>query len=98
MTPREQLEVYALIIELTGMAKNDPNVNNEHAHCWLGKAQRPRTIEIGARLDEIGGFSLMYGVFEIVRQEIEKWGEVDNVGSLMRMLDMAWDGVGEWRG
>lgn len=98
MTPEEENEVAALIVELIMQAKNDPNVNNQNAHCWLGKANVRRTKEIGERLEELGGFPLMYGVFEIVRKEIDKWGEVENVGSLMRMLDMGWDGIGDWQG
>lgn len=98
MTQEEYDEVADLVTELIAMAVNDPNVNNEHAHCWLGKEQRPRTIEIGERLNEIGGFDLMYTIHDLVRQQLEGWGKIDNVGSLMRMLDMAWNGVGEWLG
>jgi hypothetical protein len=98
MTDDERIEVTGLIEELIEMAVSDPNVNNEHAHCWLSKEQRPRVVEIGTRLNDIGGFSLMYAVHDIVRQEMERWGRVDNVGSLVRGLDMAWDDIGEWRG
>jgi hypothetical protein len=97
-------EVAKLIIELVRMAKEDPNVNNEDAHCWLSREQRPRSIEIGKRLYEIGeavgvgGFELMYFAHDQVRQQIDQWGRVDNVGSLVRGLEMAWDGIGPWAG
>lgn len=93
-----QAEAEALVVELVAMAVNDPNVNNEDAHCWLSSEQRPRSVEIGRRLDELGGFDLMLLVHDTVRQELERWGKVDNVPSLVRGLEMAWDDIGEWRG
>lgn len=105
MTEREEYakEVAALIFELVRMAVEDPNVNNENAHCWLSREQRPRSIEIGQRLHEIGeainedgGFAMMYFAHDQVRAAVTPL--VDNPGSLVRGLEMAWDGIGVWRG
>ena len=98
MTDEERAEVADLVTELIAMAVNDPNVNNERAHCWLSRQQRPRAIEIGKRLNALGGFMLMSMVHDVVRQEMERWGKVDNVGSLMRGLELAWDRIGAWLG
>lgn len=89
-------EVADLINELALMALDDPLRDTPEAECWLSPRQRPRTIEIGRRLNELGGFGLMYYAHSTVLEIIRPC--VDEAQGLVRGLEMAWDHIGEWRG
>jgi hypothetical protein len=82
-------EAATMIEELCAMVTGDPNRGNQHEGSFLDKKTRPRTVEIGQALCRIGGHELMIKAhFEVSKLK----------GFSARSLEMAWDGVGDWRG
>lgn len=78
-----------LIEELCRMVDEDSKRGTEYESAYLGKATRFRTREIGQVLYEIEGHELMMRAYYEVRNR-------HGAGS-SRSLEMAWDGIGEWR-
>ncbi len=65
-------------------------VFDERRCVFLGE-EKPVIIEIGNRLNDLGGFELMADVYEEVKKLTgNKYGD-------MRELECAWDGIGEWK-
>ena len=54
------------------------------------KGKDPRTREIGAELDRMNGMQKMRDVHRVVAAELG--------GVRARELEVAWDGIGDWRG
>lgn len=93
MTPTE--EVAELAAELVLMAESDPYIDSINAHSFLGD-KKERVRQIGQRLEELGGFDLMLVVHEHITKEL---GPITPFASAYgRGLELAWDGIGVWRG
>lgn len=88
MTVTKGFVAGALIEELCAMVANDPHRGTEHEDAFLGES-RGRTVAIGKALHKIGGERLMRKACATVRQA-HGWSA--------RSLEMAWNGVGDWRG
>ena len=58
------------------------------------KDRREEVKEIGEFLNDIGGFTLMNAVL----WRAESLSLQHERGSILRNIEMAWDGIGEWRG
>ena len=71
-----------LIADLIAMPENDPKRGTEHEGAFLDTKTRPRTIEIGKALHDIGGHTLM----RRAHNEVSAKG-----GFSYRSLEMAWD-------
>jgi hypothetical protein len=81
-------QIENLIAELTAMVESDPARGTENEVSFL-EHNKERTRQIGAALNAIGGHGLMIGVHVIIGQRFS--------GASARHLEIAWDGVGQWR-
>lgn len=81
-------ETGALIAELFAMAHRDPNPGTENFAAFL-MADKPRTREIGERLNEIGGHALMLQTHAAVVATCPPY--------CGQHLEIAWNGIGDWR-
>jgi hypothetical protein len=83
-------EVERLLAELIKIGRGDDFLSESRStpgfniHC-----RHKRAIEIGARLDEIGGLDLMLYAYRHVRRKTSK--------TLGEHLEYCWDQVGKWR-
>lgn len=95
--PLDQLEDLALMRELINMSSTCETWGCDRA-VYLAVENRPRVQAIGRRYNEVGGFDFM--------SERAEWLEAclsnmlpphpERKGDL-RELDLAWDGIGDWR-
>jgi hypothetical protein len=97
MTPYEKFilsfnrdAIRDLTAELCAMVENDPDRGTEYESAFLGEATKARTIEIGKELHDICGERAMLMVHAKVFDRCD--------AQAARMLEMAWDGIGEWLG
>jgi hypothetical protein len=75
-----------LLGELIGMGRDCRYpINHEDRDVYLGEDYKPRTREIGETLNRLGGFQLMVWVADQIPPHDH------------RVLEAAWDGIGEWR-
>jgi hypothetical protein len=81
-------EVERLLTELTQIGKMEDFLSEHPGGGFTAQCRNVRAIQIGKRLDEIGGLSLM----EFARRRIRR-----NLGvQLTSHLDYCWEGIGKW--
>lgn len=86
--PGTEEEVEALVSELLAMGAADPMPGTEYYAAYL-VGDKPRAHAIGERLYELGGHQLMLRVHGRIDREAPPYSG--------RHLEIAWDGVGDWR-
>ncbi len=81
-------EVERLLTELIQIGKMDDFLSERPGGSFNVQCRHLRAIQIGKRLDEIGGFALM----EFARRRIRR-----SLGAqLTAHLEYCWDGIGKW--
>lgn len=88
--PKDKPEVNKLVAELIKIGIKEDYLSEQPGSGYNFQCRHLRTREIGKRLNEIGGLSLMMWAFEKVRK---KAGKVP-----ASHLEYAWQEVGEWLG
>ncbi len=86
--PQTKEEVERLLEELFRIGKTDDFLSERPGGGFNSQCRHIRTIEIGKRLDQIGGLELMEYANRQVRRKIGK--------QLSSHLEYAWNGVGKW--
>lgn len=77
-----------LLNELLHIGKMDDFLSERPGQSFNMQCRHVRAREIGKRLDEIGGISLMEYAYRRVKQKLG--------ANLGEHLDFAWRGVGSW--
>lgn len=81
-------EVERLLHELIQIGKVEDYLSERPGSGFNVQCRHVRAIQIGKRLDEIGGFELM----EFARRRVQR-----SLGiQLTSHLDYCWDGIGKW--
>jgi hypothetical protein len=83
-------EVDRLVDELARIGKNDDYLSERPGPPFNFHCRHTRAIDIGKRLNEIGGFNLMEAVYFRMKKKV---GKV--TGS---HLEYCWQGIGKWTG
>lgn len=87
--PREnRSEVKNLTTELISIGTSDDYLSERPGGGFNAQCRNIRARQIGVRLDEIGGFSLMEDVYRTVRKK--------NGAALAAHLEYAWSDIGKW--
>jgi hypothetical protein len=84
-----RLEVLALACELVHISVNDTD-RTENRQSFLDPMKKKQIEGIGKRANELGGFRLMQAIAEIAAPHYAHPSDG-------RMLEFAWDGIGDWR-
>jgi hypothetical protein len=87
--PEKRPEVENLLTELVRIGQSDDYLSTTPGAGFNSKNRNIRAMQIGARLNEIGGMPLM----EWARFKVKRKLKIQ----LAEHLDYAWDGVGPWR-
>jgi hypothetical protein len=87
--PEKKPEVENLLAELIKIGKNDDFLSTSPGAGFNSKNRNIRAMQIGARLNEIGGMPLMEWVRFKVKRKLKT--------QIAEHLDYAWDDVGPWR-
>jgi hypothetical protein len=82
-------EVGNLLDELIKIGKDDDFLSERPGQGFNSQCRNMRSIQIGKRLDEIGGLELMDWIRFKVKRKLK--------AQLASHLDYAWDGVGKWK-
>lgn len=85
---QQRQEVARLLTELVQIGKMEDFLSEHPGGSFNVQCRHARAIQIGRRLNEIGGFSLM----EYARRRMRR-----SLGmQLTSHLDYCWEGIGEW--
>ncbi len=87
--PEKRPEVDNLLAELIKIGKSDDFLSTSPGQGFNSKNRNIRAMQIGARLNEIGGMPLMEWARFKVKRKLKT--------QIAEHLDYAWDGVGEWK-
>jgi len=87
--PELRPEAEQLLAELLRIGKTDDFLAEHPGMGFNSQSRHIRTIQIGRRVNEIGGLALMEWMRFKVRRRLK--------AQLAAHLDYAWDGVGEWK-
>lgn len=82
-------EVDKLLAELVKIGRTEDFLSEHLGSGFNSQYRHVRTIMIGRRLNDIGGFDLMAWVYKKVRRKLKS--------QLASHLEYAWDGIGKWR-
>ena len=85
---RHKNEVHRLLNELLQIGKTDDFLSERPGQAFNMQSRHVRAREIGKRLDEIGGISLMEYAYRRVNKKLG--------ATLGEHLDFAWREVGSW--
>jgi len=99
-TSDTEIEINRLAKELVEIGKTDGFIAEKPGGKFDETNRNIRAREIGEELNRTGGFQLMQTVHRLVDAAVTdaiKRGTHPITGS-SRSLDIAWDGVGDWRG
>ena len=86
--PQNKEEVERLLDELLRIGRSDDYLSERPGAGFNSQCRHIRTIEIGKRLDQIGGLGLMEYANRLVRRKLNK--------QISAHLEYAWGGVGKW--
>ncbi len=84
----EKQTVDALLSELLQIGQVEDFLSERPGGSYNRRCRHIRTREIGAQLDQLGGYALMEFVYERVRKKLGN--------QLADHLDFAWFNVGHW--
>jgi hypothetical protein len=84
-----RLELLAMARELIHISMNDKD-RTENRQSFLDPMKKEQIEGIGKRANELGGFRLMQMVAEVAMPMYAHPSD-------SRMLEFAWDGIGDWR-
>lgn len=87
--PEKKPEVENLLAELVEIGKKDDFLSERPGAGFNSQCRNVRAIQIGRRLNDLGGMELMEWARFKVKRRLK--------AQLASHLDYAWDGVGPWR-
>jgi hypothetical protein len=95
ITITKHFVIETLIDELCDMVERDPQKGTEYQSAFIGEKTKAKTVQIGETL-------LRYGEKAVEPEElmVHAYYKVLERHGIMsaRMLEVAWDGIGDWRG
>lgn len=87
--PQKRPEVENLLAELVKIGQNEDFLSETPGAGFNSQCRNVRSIQIGRRLQEMGGLTLMEWVRFKVKRKLKE--------QIASHLDYAWDRVGDWR-
>jgi len=88
MTRDQKREVDGLVKELVLIGTREDYLSERPGGAFDNQCRHRRGREIGTKLDQIGGYPLMWKVYKIVQKKAGK--------TLASHLEYAWVDVGRW--
>lgn len=87
--PEKRGEVENLLAELVKIGKDDDFLSERAGQGFNSQCRNIRAIQIGKRLNDLGGLELMEYMRFKVKRKLK--------AQLASHLDYAWEGVGKWK-